>query len=315
MEIENTIDLRTGMVNAFIRAVEQNKNFVVLVSDSVSTSKIKPFKDKYPDRLVNVGIAEQNLVGIAAGMALGGFIAVTCNAAPFLIARSHEQVKNDICYSNTNVKLVGLNAGFAYGPLAATHHAIDDIAVMRTLGNILILAPADPVETEQIFDFAIDYTGPVYIRLDNAKFPVLHDNNYTFKCGDPDVLTNGPDVCVFAVGSVVQNAFKAALQLETKEISPTVVNCSSIRPVNKKKLATIAAKFKQIITVEEHSVNGGLGSLIAEVIAENGLHSKLTRLGIHDGEFAKAGPRNELQAFYKIDQNGIKSVIQNVLKY
>jgi len=314
MEMENTIDLRTGMVNVFIRAVEQNKNLVVLVSDSVSTSKIKPFMDKYPDRLVNVGIAEQNLVGIAAGMALGGFIAVTCNAAPFLIARSHEQVKNDICYSDTNVKLVGLNAGFAYGPLAGTHHAIDDIAVMRALGNILILAPADPVETEQIFDFAINYDGPVYIRLDNAKFPVLHDNNYTFKCGNPDVLTNGPDVCVFAVGSVVQNAYKAALQLETEGISATVVNCSSIRPVNKEKLAAMAAKFKQVVTVEEHSVNGGLGSLIAEVVAENGLQSKLTRLGIHDGEFAKAGPRNELQAFYKIDQNSIKHVIQNLLK-
>ena len=314
MEPEKTIDLRTEMVNTFIKAADRQKNLVVLVSDSVSTSKIKPFMEKYPDRLVNVGIAEQNLVGVAAGMALGGFIAVTCNAAPFLLARSHEQVKNDICYSNTNVKLVGLNAGFAYGPLAATHHAIDDIAVMRTLGNILILAPADPLETGQIFDFAIDYNGPVYIRLDNAKYPLIHDKNYTFKCGEPDVLNNGADICVFAVGSVVKNALQAALLLKEQGISASVVNCSSIRPVNRKKLTAIAEKFNYVITAEEHSVNGGLGSLIAEVIAENGLPVRLTRLGILDGEFAKAGPRKELQALYKIDVDGIKQIAQNLLK-
>ncbi len=171
-------DLREVMVETFIEAVAEGCNLAVLVSDSTSTAKIAPFAKAHPDRLVNVGIAEQNLVGMAAGMALGGYTAVTANAAPFLTARANEQVKNDVCYSNLNVKLVGLNAGVAYGALGSTHHSLDDVSIMRGLGNILILAPSDPVEARQVFKFALAHEGPVYIRMDSAKFPVLHDDDY-----------------------------------------------------------------------------------------------------------------------------------------
>src|SRR5512137_3027483 len=147
MENQEKVDLRDVMVQTFMQAVADNLDVVVVVSDSTSTAKIGPFQQKYPDRVINVGIAEQNLVGVATGLSLGGYIAVTANAAPFLVARANEQVKNDVCYSNTNVKLIGLNAGVAYGPLASTHHTIDDLSIMCGLGNILILAPADPIET------------------------------------------------------------------------------------------------------------------------------------------------------------------------
>ncbi|MFQ6116559.1 MAG: transketolase family protein, partial [bacterium] len=159
MTKQEKIDLRTVMVQTFMDAVEDDVNLVVVVSDSTSTSKIAPFMEKYPERLINVGIAEQNLVGIATGLSLGGYIAVTANAACFLVARANEQIKNDVCYSNSNVKLVGLNAGVSYGALASTHHAIDDISIMRGLGNIQILAPSDPIETNQIFRYAFDYEG------------------------------------------------------------------------------------------------------------------------------------------------------------
>lgn len=305
MAEQSAIDLREVMVQSFIKAVQDNVNLVVLVSDSTSTSKIAPFQKKYPDRLVNVGIAEQNLVGVAVGLSLGGYVAVTANAACFLVARANEQVKNDVCYSETNVKLVGLNAGVSYGALASTHHAIDDVSIMRGLGNIIILAPSDPVETERIFEFALNYVGPVYIRMDNAKFPVLHSSDYKFELGKVDVLIPGDDVSIFAMGSVVHEAYAAAQILKADSINAEVINVSSIRPVDKKEIINSIKKTKKVITVEEHSLHGGLGSLISEVIAEESLAARIVRLGITQGYFAKAGPREQIRAFYKIDKNGI----------
>ena len=143
------VDLRDAMVAAFTRAADEGVNLVVVVSDSTSTSRIGPFRDRHPDRVIDVGIAEQNLVGVAVGLSLGGYVAVTANAAPFLVGRANEQVKNDVCYSETNVKLVGLNAGVAYGALASTHHSIDDLSIMRGFGNITILAPAGKTTAEK----------------------------------------------------------------------------------------------------------------------------------------------------------------------
>jgi transketolase len=306
-------DLREVMVRSFIRAVEDNINLVVLVSDSTSTSKIAPFKEKYPDRLINVGIAEQNLIGVAVGLSLGAYIAVTANAAPFLISRSNEQLKNDVCYSDTNVKLVGLNAGVCYGALASTHHAIDDISIMRGWGNVLILAPSDPVETEKIFQFALEYIGPVYIRMDNAQFPTLHNQDYQFKPGKVDILTAGNDVTVFAMGSVVHEAYAAAQKLKDHFINAEVINVSSIRPVDREGIIESIQKTKKVITVEEHSLHGGLGSLISEIIAEAGLTTRFVRLGITEGQFSKAGPRGEIRAYYKIDKNGIAETAKRLL--
>ena len=306
-------DLREVMVRSFIRAVEDNINLVVLVSDSTSTSKIAPFKEKYPERLINVGIAEQNMIGVAVGLSLGGYVAVTANAAPFLVSRSNEQLKNDVCYSDTNVKLVGLNAGVCYGSLGSTHHAIDDISIMRGWANVLILAPSDPVETEQIFRFALKHIGPVYIRMDNVKFPTLHNQDYQFEPGKMDVLTTGDDVAIFAIGSVVHEAYAAAQTLKADSINAEVINVSSIRPVDKKGIIESIQKTKKVITVEEHSLHGGLGSLISEIIAEAGLSIRLVRLGIPEGQFSKAGPRAELRAYYKIDKNGIVETAKKLL--
>jgi len=308
---QSATDLREVMVQSFIRAVQDDVNLVVLVSDSTSTSKIAPFQEKYPDRLVNVGIAEQNLVGVAVGLSLGGYVAVTANAACFLVARANEQVKNDVCYSDTNVKLVGLNAGVSYGALASTHHAIDDVSIMRGLGNIIILAPCDPIEAERIFEFALKHVGPVYIRMDNAKFPVLHVEDYKFELGKPDILISGDDVSIFAMGSVVHEAYDAAKELKADSINAEVINVSSIRPLDKKAIVDSIKKTKKIITVEEHSLHGGLGSLISEIIAEESLSVRVIRLGITQGQFSKAGPRGQIRAFYKIDKNGI---IENARK-
>ena len=298
-------DMREAMIETFIQAVEEGVNLAVLVSDSTSTAAIGPFQQRYPDRVVNAGIAEQNLLGIAAGLSLGGIVPVTANAACFLVSRSNEQLKNDICYSQTNVKLVGLNAGVAYGSLGSTHHAIDDISIMRGLGSILILAPSDAREAIGVFRFALSHEGPVYIRMDSTKLPALHDDSYAFQPRRLDLLREGGDISIFSMGSVTREAAAAGEELARQGIHAEIVNVPSIRPVDREDIAHRVGRTGRALTVEEHSVHGGLGALVCETIAEGGIGATVVRLGFPEGEFAKAGPRAEIRRFYGIDAVGI----------
>lgn len=293
------------MVERFISAVERGVDLVPVVADSTSTAKIAPFVKAFPDRLVNVGIAEQVLVGTAAGLALGGKVAVTCNAAPFLISRANEQVKVDVCYNNTNVKLFGLNSGASYGPLASTHHSIDDISIMRGFGNIEIYAPASPIQCRQIIDYAIQKKGPVYIRMDGKELPELFAEDYQFEPGKVDVLSEGEDILLVGMGSSMHEVVDAAAILRDQGISPQVLCISSIRPCDINQLADQLAQVKSVITVEEHNVNGGVGALVCEVVAEFGTGNRVKRLGIPDGDYAQAGDRKSLRAHHGFDANGI----------
>lgn len=297
--------LASVMVQAFIDAVDAGLDVVPVVSDSTSTAKIGPFVQRFPERLINVGIAEQSLVSVAAGLALGGKIAATCNAAPFLISRANEQIKVDVCYNQANVKMFGLNAGTSYGPLASTHHSLDDISVMRGFGNVQIFAPADAVECRQIVDYALRYHGPVYIRLDGKALPDVHGADYQFKPGQVDILRQGADVSIVALGSVVHEAVDAAALLAEQGIQAQVINLSSIRPLQRDVLLSALSGTRAVISVEEHNVNGGVGSLVAEVLAEAGLGIPLIRLGIGDGEYAAAGAREPTRALHNIDAAGI----------
>lgn len=303
--MSNAEHLASVMVERLIAAVENGIDVVPVVADSTSTAKIGPFVKKFPGRLVNVGIAEQAMVGTAAGLALGGKVAVTCNAAPFLISRANEQVKVDVCYNNTNVKLFGLNSGASYGPLASTHHAIDDISVMRGFGNIQIYAPSCPEECRQVIDYALTTIGPVYVRLDGKELPVLHEGEYTFVPGNVDVLKTGSELALIAMGSTVHEAVDAAKQLAAEGISVTVISVPSIRPCNHESLLAAVRHVKHVITIEEHNINGGLGSLVAEILAEHGAAIPLTRLGIPDGGYALAAGRAAMRAHHGFDVAGI----------
>ncbi|MGP4132281.1 transketolase family protein [Pantoea tagorei] len=306
--MSNSKHLAEVMVEAFIDAVNDGIDLVPVVADSTSTAKISPFVKAFPGRLVNVGIAEQTLVGTAAGLALGGKVAVTCNAAPFLVSRANEQVKVDVCYNNTNVKLFGLNAGASYGPLASTHHSTDDIASMRGFGNIEIYAPACPLECRQIIDYALRHCGPVYIRLDGKPLPVLHSGDYRFQPGRIDVLRQGEDVAIVALGSAVHEAVTAAEQLSDQGVSAAVISLSSVRPCDTADLYEKLRHVRSVITVEEHNVNGGAGSLVAEVLAEHGASARLRRLGVQDGQYAIAGDRASTRQQLGIDAPGIISL-------
>ena len=311
--MSNAEHLANVMVQAFIDAVEKGVDLVPVVADSTSTAKIGPFIKQFPDRLVNVGIAEQSMVGTAAGLALGGKVAVTCNAAPFLISRANEQIKVDVCYNNTNVKLFGLNAGASYGPLASTHHAIDDIATMRGFGNIQIFAPSSPRECRQIIDYAIGHQGPVYIRMDGKALPELHDESYQFVPGAVVTLREGDVLALVATGSTVHEIVDAAALLADSGIQATVVSVPSIRPCDTKALLAAVKDCKAVITVEEHNINGGLGSLVAEVLAEGGTGAVLKRLGIPDGEYAAAADRNWMRQHHGFDAQSIAAQAREML--
>lgn len=311
--MSNSEHLASVMVERFIEAVNRGVDLVPVVADSTSTAKIAPFIKAFPERLVNVGIAEQAMVGTAAGLALGGKVAVTCNAAPFLISRSNEQVKVDVCYNNTNVKLFGLNAGASYGPLASTHHSIDDISVVRGFGNIEIYAPSSPNQCRQIIDYALEKVGPVYIRLDGKALPEVYPSDYEFVPGKIDQLKAGQDVAIVAMGSTVHEAVDAANALEQSGIHASVLSVASIRPCDRCELAHLLQNIPFAITVEEHNVNGGLGSLVAEVISENGIHTKLKRLGIEDGGYAIAADRRSMRAHHGFDADGIVKTATNMV--
>ncbi|MET6676878.1 transketolase family protein [Citrobacter amalonaticus] len=311
--MSNAEHLANVMVQAFIDAVEKGVDLVPVVADSTSTAKIGPFIKQFPDRLINVGIAEQSMVGTAAGLALGGKVAVTCNAAPFLISRANEQIKVDVCYNNTNVKLFGLNAGASYGPLASTHHSIDDIAIMRGFGNIQIFAPSSPRECRQIIDYAIGYQGPVYIRMDGKALPELHDESYQFVPGAVVTLREGDTLALVATGSTVHEIVDAAALLADSGIQATVVSVPSIRPCDTKALLAAVKGCKAVITVEEHNINGGLGSLVAEVLAEAGAGVVLKRLGIPDGEYAAAADRGWMRQHHGFDAQSIAAQARAML--
>src|SRR6056297_593212 len=304
--------MRETMVDVLIEEAQAGTNIVVLVSDSTSTSKIKPFQEQFPEKLVNLGIAEQNMVGAAAGMALGGMIPITANAAPFLLGRSNEQVKNDICYSETNVKLVGLNPGFAYGALGPTHHSIDDISIMRGFGAISIFAPQDPRETAHLFRHVLHTEGPVYVRLDSISAESLAATREGFFPGKLTLHRQGEQLVIMALGTSIHPCLAAAETLQDAGIHTSVVGVSSIRPMDYDQLEQILRAHKTVLTVEEHSVHGGLGSLVAEVIAEKQLGTRLKRSGIDEGSFAPADPADAIRKRYRLDAEGIVGTVKEL---
>ncbi|WP_428946284.1 transketolase family protein [Pantoea sp. FN060301] len=300
-------DLRDAVIATLVDEQNNGANLSVMVADSTSTSKIAPFEKAFPDRVINVGIAEQNMVGMAAGVALSGRTVFTANAAPFLFARSNEQVKNDICYTETNVKMLGLNAGFAYGPLGATHHCTNDIAIARTFGNLQIFAPADAVQASAIARYAIQHHGPVYIRMDSDKVPVLHDESYRFVPGKPEVLQQGEGTLVFCLGTVAHEALAA------KDEGLTLVSLPSLWPLDEAAVVELITRHQQVITMEEHVLSGGLSSIIGEIMLRHGLHQRFTPLGIPAYEFTHSSSRAALRRQFRIDAEGLKTTLRHAV--
>ena len=311
-------DLRDIQIKAYIDLVRQGVDIYYLVSDSVSTSKVKPFRELYPERVINTGIAEQNMMGIAAGMANGGVIPVTGNATPFLISRSNEQLKIDISYALSNVKVNGMHAGFSYGTDGITHHEVNDIGFIRGMPGFEIYAPCDPEEcTQMTFYGVLERKGPVYTSLNTGKFHNITPPDYVFKPGIPLQFSEGTDITIIALGNAVHDVLEAVENFGSsrspkKSLSCAVFAITSIRPFKPSSLIDSIRQTGLVLTVEQHSTHGGVGSLVAELIAENGLAARLTRLGVPEGTFSKNISQASNKAHFKLDAAGIAETIREI---
>jgi transketolase len=259
-------DCRDAFVAVLERLGAENSKVVAVCNDSVGSSKLGGFKAKWPERLVNVGIAEQNMVGVGAGLANGGLLPFVCGASCFLTGRSLEQVKADIAYSNANVKLVGISSGMAYGELGPTHHSIEDFAWTRVLPNLPVIAPCDSIETAAAVEWAAAYQGPVFLRLSRVGVPDLLPAGHKFELGKANLLRDGDAVTLIANGTLTHRMMKAADILASQGIEARVLNMATVRPIDVEAVVKAATETGAILTAEEHSVYGGLGSAIAEVV-------------------------------------------------
>lgn len=280
-------DCRDAFVSVLERLGADNSRIVAVCNDSVGSSKLGGFKAKWPERLVNVGIAEQNMVGVGAGLANGGLLPFVCGAACFLTGRALEQIKADIAYSNANVKLVGISSGMAYGELGPTHHSVEDFAWLRVLPNLPVIAPCDSIETAAAVEWAAAYEGPVFLRLSRVGVPDVLPAGHKFELGKANLLRDGDAITLVANGTLTHRILKAANLLAERGIEARVLNMATVRPIDVKAVVAAARETGAILTAEEHSTFGGLGSAIAEVVvAEAPVPMKI--LGV-PGIFAPTG--------------------------
>lgn len=295
----NKIPNREVINDVLVERAKDNKDIIVLASDSRGSAKLGPFANAYPEQFVEVGIAEQNIVSVAAGLAASGKIAFAVSPACFLSMRSVEQVKVDVAYSNTNVKLIGISGGVSYGALGMSHHSVQDIAVMRAIPGMTVIIPADRFETEKMVHALIEEKGPVYVRV--GRNPVADSYvslDYEFKIGQAVTMTEGKDVTIIACGETVRVALDAAEVLKQKGFSARVLNMHTLKPLDEEAIIRATKETKAIITIEEHSIFGGLGGAVAEVICQNN-PVPLRIMGIPD-EPAIAGNSNEVFTHYKM---------------
>ena len=269
-------------------------NLVVLDADLAGATKTANFKKVGPERFIDCGIAEGNMMGVAAGLAAAGMIPFASSFAMFAAGRAFEQVRNSIGYPHLNVKIGATHAGISVGEDGATHQCCEDIALMRSIPGMVVINPADDVEARAAVRAAVEYVGPVYLRFGRMAVPVFNDpENYHFELGKGIVLREGKDVTVVATGLMVAEAIEAGKLLEEKGIDARIINIHTIKPLDEELICKAAAETGKIITVEEHSVIGGLGDAVCAAVCENGLNCKVVKMGVHD-EFGHSGPGGDL---------------------
>ena len=296
-------DCRDAFENKLRELASEDQRIVAVVNDSVGSSKLNQFGQMYPVRLVNVGIAEQNMIGVGAGLANGGLIPFVCGASPFLTGRALEQIKADLAYSNANVKLCGMSSGMAYGELGPTHHSIEDMAWLRAIANMTVIVPADPVETAQAVEVAASTEGPMFIRLSRLPVPIVHDPDYHFEIGKAALLRDGDDITLIANGVLVCQALAAAEMLAKEGVQARVLNMSTVRPLDNEAVQAAATETGGIVTAEEHTVFGGLGSAVAEVVVST--HPVPMRILGVPGVFAPTGSASWLLEHFGLTAQGI----------
>jgi transketolase len=309
--------LNTGKPNLEIFAdtlmqlAKKNRNFIAVTSDSRGSGKLVPFGEKFPAQIVEVGIAEQNLVGVSAGLASAGKKVFAVSPACFLTARSLEQIKNDVAYSNVPVVLVGISAGVSYGALGSTHHSTHDVAVLRAIPNIDIVVPADNFEAEQAVIAASKSEKPVFIKFGKKAMPHL-PGPQKFEDGKARTICEGNDVAFIACGETVAPAYEAAQMLKESGKSAEVISMHTIKPLDEEAVIKAAKKCKAVITVEEHSIHGGLGEACASVLMQQNISVTFKIVGIPD-EDTYTGSQVEILEYYGISGKGLAETVMRLL--
>jgi len=305
--------MRTAFAETLFEMAQRDPR-IVLITGDLGFGVVTPFMDKLPLQFVNAGVAEQNMTGMAAGMALSGKIVFTYSIANFPVLRCLEQIRNDLCYHNANVRVVSVGAGLAYGSLGVSHHATEDIAITRALPNMLVLAPGDPIETRLATRALIDYQGPAYLRIGRAGEPTVHTTEPDFQIGKAIKVREGGDLTLIATGSQLHGTVNAAEILAASGIEARVLSMHTVKPLDNDAVLRAAAETGVIFTVEEHSIVGGLGGAVAEVLLESGQRPRVfKRIGLQDSFSSIVGDQDYLRAQYNIDTAGIVKTVQETL--
>lgn len=305
--------MRAAFINTLIKEAEKNDKIMLLTAD-LGFTVFEEFIDKFPDRFMNVGVAEQNLMGVATGLALSGKIVFAYSIATFATMRPFEQIRTDIASHKASVIIVGSGAGLSYGHDSITHHAVEDLNLMRAIPGITILSPADPYETEFATKASIRLKKPVYLRLGKRGEPLLYKKRVTLKVGKGSVLREGKDLAIIATGNVVSLALATADLLSKNNIDTTVVSMHTIKPIDVELIKKLSSKHSLIATLEEHSIIGGLGSCISDQITEKHLGVRLIKFGVPDRFLFEIGSQNYLREKIGMTPETIASKIINILR-
>ena len=299
-----TYDCRKAFADTLVELAREDDRIVAVCNDSVGSSNLVGFREAFPDRLINVGIAEQDLVGVGAGLANGGFIPFVSAAAPFLTGRALEQIKADVAYSNTHVILCGQSPGVAYGELGPTHHSIEDLSWTRAIDNLNVLVPADPNQTRAAVRWAVENPGPLYLRVPRFKVPEVTPEDTPLELGQSVLVSAGDDVTVIAVGTMVSRAVDAAERLRADGISARVINMPFVDPLDAATVLDAARETRGIVTVEEGIVSGGLGAAVASLVAQ---HQPVPMRILGITGFAPTGSASYLLDHFGLTADGIAS--------
>lgn len=303
MDLDNKIATRESFGKALVELGKENENVVVLTADLAGATKTSLFEKEFPDRFINVGIAEQNMIGISAGLATTGKIPFASTFAMFAAGRAYDQIRNSVAYPKLNVKICGTHAGVTVGEDGATHQMLEDLSLMRSIPNMTVLCTSDDVQTRWAIKEMAKIDGPVYIRLARVATPVIYDENQKFEIGKMVQIGDGTDATVFATGVEVAEALKAKEELEKENINIRVVDVHTIKPIDREMIIKCARETKKLITIEDHSIIEGLGTAVCEVLSEE-CPTKVVRMGMQD-RFGKSGKAEQLLKYFKLDSQAI----------
>jgi len=307
--------MRTAFIQELFAIAQKDPRIVLMVGD-LGFGVVTPFIERLPRQFVNAGVAEQNMTGMAAGMALSGKIVFTYSIANFPVLRPLEQIRNDVCYHNANVRIVAVGGGMAYGSLGPSHHATEDIAVMRAMPNMLVVAPGDPIEARLATRALVEYEGPAYLRLGRAGEPIVHRSEPHFALGKAIMVREGNDATLISTGGLLPEVMEAAERLAEHNVQVRVLSMHTVKPLDEEAVLAAARETSALFTVEEHSVVGGLGGAVAELLLEAGLFpAKFKRIGIRGGFSSKVGTQNYLREQYNLNALGIVNTVRDELKF